>query len=182
MHVLANMSIGKKLSTLVVITIIGFCGVLAAGRSVISDHMMDERRSKLLDLTDAAIAVIDRYHSEFQAGRMTEDAAKAAAFDQVRLMRFDNDNYVYVYTLDGVRRAYAPAPESENKKNYLDAKDDNGVYFIRAFIDGVKKHGTTFVTYQRTRPGGSCRWTSSASPRATRPGISTSAPGSTSMI
>ena len=151
---LGNLSIGKKLSTLVIITVIGFCGVLAAGRSVISSHMMEERRSKLVDLTDAAIAVIDRYHGEFKAGRMTEEAAKAAAYDQVRMMRFDNDNYLYVYTLDGVRRAYAPQPETENKKNYLGSKDDNGVYYIKEFIDGVKKQGSVFVTYQKVRPGG----------------------------
>ncbi len=154
MSALGNMSIAKKLASLVIITVIGFCGVLAAGRSVISDHMMDERRSKLVDLTDAAIAVIDSYHGEYKAGRMTEDAAKAAAFDQVRMMRFDNDNYIYVYTLDGVRRAYAPAPASENKKSYLESKDDNGVYFIKEFIEGVKKHGSVFLTYQRVRPGG----------------------------
>ncbi len=154
MSALDNMSIGKKLASLVVITVIGFCGVLAAGRSVISDHMMEERRSKLVDLTDAAIAVIDRYHAEFKAGRMTEEAAKAAAYDQVRMMRFDNDNYIYAYTLDGVRRAYAPQPETENKKAYLDTKDDNGVFFIQSFVDGVKKQGTVFVTYQKVRPGG----------------------------
>ena len=32
------------------------------------------------------------------------------------MMRFDNDNYIYVYTLDGVRRVLcARAPKSENK-------------------------------------------------------------------
>ncbi|SBV97441.1 Methyl-accepting chemotaxis protein [uncultured Alphaproteobacteria bacterium] len=151
---LGNLSIGKKILSLVVLTVIGFCGVLVAGRSVIAEHMLEERRAKLVDLTDAAIAVIDRYNSLIKDGKMSEAEAKAAAYDQVRAMRFDNDNYIYVYTLDGVRRAYAPSPDSENKKNYLEAKDDNGVYFIREFIEGVKRQGTVFVTYQRVRPGG----------------------------
>ncbi len=152
---LGNLRIGKKILSLVLLTVIGFCGVLAAGRSVIADHMMEERRAKLVDLTDAAIAVIDRYNVAIKDGRMTEAAAKAAAYAEVRAMRFDNDNYIYAYTLDGVRRAYAPAPDSENKKSYIDAKDDNGIFFIREFVEGVKRQGTVFLTYQRVRPGGS---------------------------
>ncbi len=152
---LGNLSIGKKILSLVLLTLIGFGGVLAAGRSVIASYMMEERRAKLVDLTDAAIAVIDRYNTLIKEGRTSEAEAKAAAYDQVRAMRFDNDNYIYAYTLDGVRRAYAPAPASENKKTYLETKDDNGVYFIREFIDGVKRQGTVFLTYQRVRPGGS---------------------------
>lgn len=151
---LGNLRIGKKILSLVLLTVIGFCGVLAAGRSVIADHMMEERRAKLVDLTDAAIAVIDHYNAAFKEGRMTEAEAKAAAYDQVRAMRFDKDNYIYVYTLDGIRRAYAPEPASENKKSYLDSKDDNGIFFIREFVEGVKRQGTVFVTYQRVRPGG----------------------------
>jgi len=154
MRVLDNLRIGRKILVLVLLTVVGFAGVLLAGRTVIAEHMMQERKNKLIDLTDAAIAVADHYHKAFKAGKMTEAEAKAAAFAQIRLMRFDNGNYIYTYTLDGVRRSYAPKPETENGKSYIGTKDENGVEFIRAFIDGVKSRGEVFVTYQKVRPGG----------------------------
>jgi len=154
MQVLDNLRIGRKILVLVVLTVMGFAGVLVAGRTVISGHMMQERQNKLVDLTDSAIAVVAHYHEAYKAGKMSEEEAKAAAFAQIRLMRFDNGNYIYVYTLDGVRRSYAPSPKSENGKSYLDAKDSNNVYFIREMVEGVKAKGEVFVTYQRVRPGG----------------------------
>ncbi|MBN2751303.1 MAG: cache domain-containing protein [Rhodospirillaceae bacterium] len=153
MRALDHLQIGKKLLVLVVVTVIGFVAVLVAGRAVIAGHMLTERKEKLVEISDTVISILTHYHEASQTGKMTEAEAKAAAYAQVRLMRYDNGNYIYVYSMDGgVRRSYAPKPQTEGK-SYIDTKDDEGFFFVRAFIEGVRKNGSVFVPYMKVRPG-----------------------------
>ncbi len=152
MNFFQNLKIGKKIAMILGASVLGFVAVLFVGQIVISSHMFDERKAKLVNLTESALNVIEHYYDEAQSGRMTEVDAKAAAFKQIRLMRYEGDNYIFVYSMDGVRQSYAPAQNTEGQ-SFVDLKDDFGTPIVGSFIDGVKASGSAFVPYYKARPG-----------------------------
>ena len=115
--------------------------VLLGGYSVLNlrSHIMDEKKQALQALVDSGMGVIQQQYDLFKAGKLTEEEAQRLAKDNLRKSRYHNGaDYFFIYDFNGFNVMHAAKPEREGK-SFMDAKDPNGKYYIKEWIDLLKK-------------------------------------------
>jgi len=90
---------------------------------------------------ETAVSLLQDVYDQQQKGLLTEVDAKKKAADIIRNFRFDNGNYFWVDTTEGVNVVLL-GKEQEGKNRY-DAKDAKGFTFVKdGFVaSGVKPEG-----------------------------------------
>ncbi len=120
---------------------------LAAYRQVLSEQF--DRGLKLQ--VETAVSLIDRIHAEQAAGRLTEEQAKQQAADLVRDLRFDDGNYFWIDTADGVNVVLLGRKETEGKSR-IALVDNKGNHFIEDILKNGKKEGGGYSDYWFPKP------------------------------
>lgn len=100
---------------------------------------------------ETCVSVIDQFHKKQLNGELTEAAAKKAAADVVRELRFDNGNYFWVDTTEGINVVLLGKTDTEGKSRY-DAQDSEGVFYVHDFIKNGMKEGGGYSDYKFPRP------------------------------
>ena len=148
----ARMKIITKLAILLAIALIGL-GVMTTGNLLETEELMlEDRETGLKALLDGGHAVLSHYHKLAEEGVMTVKDAKEMAFDNIRAIRYEDGNYIFVFDHDGVNRVIAPKPQLEGKMDLYNAKDADGVHFVREMIDNAKNGGGELF-YAFPKPG-----------------------------
>lgn len=115
------------------------------------DTLYQQFDQKIKMEVETCVSVIDQFHKKQLSGEMTEEQAKKAAADVVRELRFDNGNYFWVDTAEGINVVLL-GKDTEGKSRY-DAQDSEGVYYVHDFIkNGLKENGG-YSDYKFPRPG-----------------------------
>ena len=105
------------------------------------EHEKKVELKAYLRLAETAIAAL--YQSDI-AGEN-----KAQAKQILTSLRFQDDGYFFVYNSQGVNQVHPIKPELEGK-NLYQAKDKNGVLFIKGIIDNAKSgHGYQHYDYHK---------------------------------
>jgi len=112
------------------------------------EQLIEERRRAVRDVVQMAKTAIEPIYEE--AGANDEDAKQQVA-ELVRSMRFEDNNYIFIYDYDGNNIVTAPAPDREGT-NMIDAQTPDGTYLIREIID-VAQSGGGFYNYVWEYPG-----------------------------
>ena len=112
------------------------------------DMLIEGRRQAVRNIVQMATSAIEPIYE--QAGA-NDEAAKQQVADLVRAMRFEDNNYIFIYDYDGNNIVTAPAPEREGT-NMIDAQTPDGTYLIREIIQ-VAQSGGGFYSYQWDYPG-----------------------------
>ncbi|NLI93899.1 MAG: methyl-accepting chemotaxis protein [Peptococcaceae bacterium] len=99
---------------------------------------------------ETCVSVIDQFHKKQLNGEMTEEQAKKAAADVVRELRFDNGNYFWVDTTEGINVVLL-GRDTEGKSRY-NAQDSEGVFYVHDFISNGIKEGGGYSDYKFPRP------------------------------
>lgn len=112
---LARLSVSSRF---MIVLAIGF--TFQAGISVVSLFSLKEslllaRTAEVKHLVETAYSTVAFYHDQASKGLMTDEAARKAAKDAVRAMHYDNKNYFFIWTMDGVGVAHGSHPEWEGK-------------------------------------------------------------------
>ena len=118
----------------------------------IRDRHFDDREKGLQRLTEASISIVAQYEAEAKAGRMTEDAAKAAALGDLRASRYDNDNYFWVMDATPTMIMHPIKPELDGKP-LGEMKSPTGDAFFAGMAALVRKDGAGFYSYYWPKPG-----------------------------
>ena len=103
--------------------------------------IFEERKNKLVELTENASAVIENSPGHY--------AAKA-----VNAMRFgeNNSNYFFVFDEQGRFVVHPERPDLVGVES-MDLKSPDGQYIIREMIEKTRKEARGFLTYQWEKPG-----------------------------
>ena len=112
------------------------------------EMLIEERRHAVRDIVQMATSAIEPIYE--QAGA-NDEAAKQQVAELVRSMRFEDNNYIFIYDYDGNNIVTAPAPEREGT-NMIDAQTPDGTYLIREIIK-VAQSGGGFYSYMWDYPG-----------------------------
>lgn len=112
------------------------------------EMLIEERRNAVRDIVKIATTAIAPIYE--QAGA-NDEAAKQRVAELVRAMRFEDNNYIFIYDYDGNNIVTAPAPEREGT-NMIDAQTPDGTYLIREIIK-VAQSGGGFYSYMWDYPG-----------------------------
>jgi diguanylate cyclase (GGDEF)-like protein len=155
---------GARLSVsarFMLVLLIGFA--LQAGISVVTllklrQSLMEARTAEVKHLLETAYSTVSFYHDQSIKGRMTDAQAQQAAKDAVRAMHYDNNNYFFIWTLDGVGVAHGSHPEWEGL-NLLQPPDAQRLpvvsYMVARLVEVCKvspREGVT--TYRISKYGG----------------------------
>lgn len=100
---------------------------------------------------ETAISLINVVYNEQKNGLLSEEDAKKKAADLVRNLRFDNGNYFWIDTTDGVNVVLLGRTDKEGKSRIND-KDPNGVAYVQEFIKNGMEEGGGYTDYMFPKP------------------------------
>ena len=140
-----------KLLSTAALAAAGFVVLAAMALSQLYDVMIENRVTKVRNLTESARGVVQSFHDRATAGEFDQATAQRMAREALRNVRYDQVEYFFVYTHEGVNVLLPPRPAREGSL-MLETKDSDGVLFIREMIERAKAGGGT-VFYKFPRPG-----------------------------
>jgi methyl-accepting chemotaxis protein len=148
-------SVSKKVWLPIIFAAVGFGSLLFYSRMMIVEQMMGDRIAKIRTISESAVSVVAHYERAAASGRLSTDAAKAAAKDALRDLRYDGkDGYIYIYSIEGVNILLPTKPEVEGK-SLIDLKDPTGFAIVRDFIKQTSTQGYGVTRYLWEKPGSS---------------------------
>jgi methyl-accepting chemotaxis protein len=110
--------------------------------------LIEERRAAVRDIVQMATTAIAPIYEN--AGANDREAKERAA-EMLRSMRFEGENYIFVYGYDGTNIVLPHSPEREGQ-NLRDLQAPDGTYIVRDFIR-VGQDGGGFYEYPWEYPG-----------------------------
>jgi methyl-accepting chemotaxis protein len=154
MNLLSRFTIRTKLASMVAVSAIAVCAVIAVSASLSKQRMMDDRVAQLRTAVDMMLGVVESLQEEVATGKLTIADAENQFRVRGRRMMFDKgQGYAVAYrTTDTAVMMNAANPKLDNV--VTGAKDSNGILISKAVIDaaGQSADGGT-VTYFYPRPG-----------------------------
>jgi len=96
---------------------------------------------QLKNLVSVVVSQVDYFHSLAEQGIITEDQAKKAALESVQRLRYGNNDYFFIYNLQGVAISHAdPRIRGRDMSAFKDEKGRPVVQTMRE-IAATKKEG-----------------------------------------
>jgi methyl-accepting chemotaxis protein len=126
--------IGAKLLAFSAMIFVGYAFLAGLASHKIHTTISAERVEMLRHLDETAVSMVKSAYARFQSGELTEDAAKALVKDQIRRLRYGNNEYYYVHDYDGLCIVHGAKPEREGQ-NYYSFVDPSGRQIIKEQID-----------------------------------------------
>ena len=121
-----------------------------------SHDSLERQRQLLIETRQAGVRdVVESARSAIQPVLLNRSLSDAERQEQaaaiVRAIRFEGDNYVFVYRYDGLNVVTAPMPDREGT-NMLGVQAPDGAYIISDLID-VARQGSGYYAYPWEHPG-----------------------------
>ncbi|WP_342065563.1 methyl-accepting chemotaxis protein [Achromobacter kerstersii] len=116
------------------------------------DIMMKERRDGLERIVEVAQSVVASYAKTVSEGKLSAADGKRQALDQLRQLRFDNNNFVFVVDTQPVLLMH-PFGASIVGQNVGDRKDTQGHAYYKTMADLARAKGKGFVEYEASKAG-----------------------------
>jgi methyl-accepting chemotaxis protein len=114
--------------------------------------LMDEKLRLTRNVVEQSIKIAEGYHQQEKAGTLSQADAQAKAGTEIKALRYDGKEYVWVNDMGPKVVLHPIRPELEGK-DVSDYKDPNGLRLFVAFVDMVKKDGAGYVDYLWPKPG-----------------------------
>jgi methyl-accepting chemotaxis protein len=146
-------TIARRLAVLVAVAILVSAAAILVQLSAMREIMWQERQSAIAGQIQSAASIVKELAAAADAGKLDKADAQARAKATLRAIRFGQNDYVFVYDYSGTNLVLGPRPELEGK-NIIDAKDPNGVAYVRELV-AAGRRGGGFVAYAFPRPGAS---------------------------
>ncbi len=117
---------------------------------------LEAQRGRLVEFRKAAIRdVVNTAKSAIAPivanSELSDPEARERAAEVLRAIRFDGNNYIFVYRYDGTNIVLPHSPEREGK-DLSDLQSPNGDYIVKDFIE-VGRKGGGFYEYPWEYPG-----------------------------
>ena len=150
----SNLSLAAKLRLAVGFTMLALLGVVSVMAWRGSLTLMDEKLRLTRNFVDQSIKIAEGYQQQEKAGTLPQAEAQAKAGVEIKALRYDGKEYVWVNDMQPKVLLHPIKPELEGK-DVSDMKDPNGLRLFVAFVDVVKKDGAGYVDYLWPKPGSS---------------------------
>jgi len=147
----ARWPITWKIATPVFVFAIFTFALAALSLSSLKDAMLQERLTKIEDISQTARMIAARYHDLEKSGAMSREDAQKNAIEAISAMRFeDGENYVFVFDQKSVTVSHANTKIIG--KDLSDLKDANGVRIIPE-LNKIAQNGGGTLSYLWPRAG-----------------------------
>lgn len=145
-----HLTVYNRFALIIAVLAVVFVGALAAQVMVLRNTVIEERRTKVFDLVDAAKKVLATYDEKAKAGKMSPEDAQRLAFDAIGAMRWGKSaDYLGIYGAGSHNAGvtYVHANPKYINVNRWDYKDNQGQLLIQSIV-GKARSGGGFLEYQ----------------------------------
>ncbi len=149
---LKDLSLARKMALLVAaITILN---VAWGGWTLYGDHqtLFADKQREVTAIVDAAYSIAAGFEQQAQAGKLSTEQAQAAALAAIRLLRYENGDYVWINDLEHRVVMHPIKPELDGQ-GVSGLKDPAGTFVFREFVKVAKAKGAGYVDYLWPKPG-----------------------------
>jgi len=147
-----NIKITKKLLAFAALSLLCTLVVVIYSLVHLRAAMIEDRKSSVRQVVEAATSMADYYYKRSQLGEMSEAEAIDKAKNNIRSIRYGNGDYIFVYNVNGITEVHGTRRELEGKQR-IDEKDADGFSFIRHQISAAQAGGG-YTSYRFAKPGG----------------------------
>ena len=151
-----NLTVYQRFAMIIAALTIVLFAVSALQILVLRDATLDERRTTVRDLVEAATKILAHYEGEAKAGRIEPDKARQMAFAAISSMRWgEYSDYIGVYGTGSADAGvtYVHANPKYINVNRWDFKDKSGKLLIQDIVRTARAGGG-FVEYLAPRSAG----------------------------
>lgn len=145
------MSLKGRLTISVLVALIGLVLLGTFQVMHLRQQLFEDRKATLHAASDIAMNTIKGIQAREEKGELTREQAQKLAKDVLRTMRYQGDEYFYVYDSKGLGIMHAVRPDYEGK-NHWDRQDKSGAYTIRTLVQAALDK-TGFTETLTAKPG-----------------------------
>ncbi len=146
-----SLRVRTRLQILSMLMLAGLVCLCVIALLQLTNSLLEDRKLKTKNLVDVGIGVLAHYHQQFQAGKMSENEAQAAAVAALRGLRYGREDYYFGFDTNHVYYLLPTKPEFEGQ-NKAEMKDAHGNYMIKEMVKAAQSGGG-FVEYWFPRAG-----------------------------
>ncbi len=147
-----TLTISRRLGLLVGLAIIVSLAGIAQQVTAQRAALIRDRTALIASQVQTAVSIVAGFSAAADKGLMSKDEAQERAKAVLRTVRFGNNDYLFVYLENGVNIAHGVRADMEGK-NLMDAKDTDGVYYIRELVDAAARNDGSTVRFLFPRAG-----------------------------
>ena len=151
-----HLTVYNRFAMIIAVLTVVFVAALAAQVMILRSTVIEERRTKVFDMVEAAKKILTKYDQEAKAGKMSAEQARQLAFEAIGAMRWGQSNdYLGVYGAGSSNAGvtYVHANPKYINVNRWDYKDNQGQLLIQNIV-GKARTGGGFLEYQVPRAAG----------------------------
>jgi methyl-accepting chemotaxis protein len=151
-----HLTVYNRFALIIAVLAVAFVGTLAAQVMVLRNTVIEERRTKVLDLVEAAKKILSNYEEKAKAGTISAEQARRLAFDAIGAMRWGSSaDYLGVYGAGSTNAGvtYVHANPKYINVNRWDYKDNQGQLLIQNIV-GKARTGGGYLEYQVPKAAG----------------------------
>ncbi|MBK1666778.1 hypothetical protein CKO28_01810 [Rhodovibrio sodomensis] len=150
---LKNLTVHAKLWILLGVTVAALLVAAGTALSIARGNMIEDRITKLRDLSETAQGIAGRLQARVADGELTREAALDRFRETLNAMWFDDgNNYLYAWTLDGTNVAHPAKPELVGQ-NKIGLTDSHGLRLIEELAQISQQPGGGYLYFMWPRPG-----------------------------
>lgn len=140
-----------KLAIIVAFALLGIFVLLLESLSSLKEQLLEDRQLKTKNVVETTYGVLDYFYGLSKDGKMTEEDAKAAAINEIKLLRYEEKEYFWINDMQPKMVMHPYKPELDGK-DLSDFKDPAGKKLFVEFVETVKKSKAGFVHYLWPKP------------------------------
>jgi len=154
MSTLFSLTISNKLRLLAASTVLGIIVITII--CLVNERylILEEHKASVQKQVEVVYGLVAYFQSQAAAGKLTEDEAKRQAINQIRPLRYGDNNYFFIGDMQGHFVLHSTQPDLEGTDSG-NLTDPSGKHFFTEMVSAVKDHGQGFVEYGWKRAGAS---------------------------
>ncbi len=117
---------------------------------MVNRNVEERAEARLVSLVDVPYSVLEDAYAKFASGEMTEEEAQTYAKTAIGINRFDEGNYFFINSMDGV--AVVHPNQGLVGTDLSGLEDPNGVKLFQEMINVVENEDKGFVNYIWEKP------------------------------
>lgn len=147
-----GIGISVKLGSLLVLFMVGLALVSAVSLYNLRSDIREERSAALHSLVDTVQTILAMHAKQVDDGLVSLADAQKAALDEVKLLRYQNNQYFWINDMTP-RMLMHPFKPELNGTMLSSNLDPNGKAIFVEMVKVVNAQGSGFVDYMWSRPG-----------------------------
>ncbi|KPH80270.1 methyl-accepting chemotaxis protein [Bosea vaviloviae] len=149
---LATISISRSFALIAGLAVVIAVGSVGYTLTEARNEMVELKRQEVQNATDIARTTVEFYRDKARRGEIAVPEAQKLAIDALAGARFDDGNYFFVYTFDGVSVTHPRADMIG--KNLLGLKDPTGKPIVQELLSIAKAGGKGgYLDFLWVKPG-----------------------------